>query len=315
MTPQHRHLSVNGITMHVAEQGEGPLVLLLHGFPESWYSWRHQISAIAAAGYRVVAPDQRGYCETDSPAAVDQYTILHLVGDMVALIEALGERSAVVVGHDWGAPVAWSTAQLRPDLVRGVVGLSLPPARRGPVPPLVAGRREHGDDFYMLHFQEPGFAESWLGKDLAATFRGIFAGAEASGDDAAPSIDRDIDPGSVTAALPGWLTENDLEAIVALYSAKGFAGGLNWYRNIDRNWELMAPWQDALITPPALYVVGDRDNVRTFCRIPDLQGLRKVAPALRGVIEIPNCGHWIQQERPAEVNEAILGFLRQLPPA
>jgi pimeloyl-ACP methyl ester carboxylesterase len=306
---------VNGITMHVAEQGEGPLVLLLHGFPESWYSWRHQIPALAAAGYRVVAPDQRGYCATDSPAAVDQYTIMHLVGDVVALVEALGERSAVVVGHDWGAPVAWCTAQLRPDLVRGVVGLSLPPARRGPVPPLVAGRQEHGDNFYMLHFQEPGFAESWLGKDLAATFRGMFVVAQASDGDAAPSIDGTTDPGRAATALPGWITDDDLATIVSLYAEKGFAGGLNWYRNIDRNWELMAPWQHALITPPALYVVGDRDNVRTFCRIPALNVLRKVAPALREVIEVPDCGHWTQQEQPDEVNKALLGFLRQLDPA
>ncbi|CUU59303.1 Pimeloyl-ACP methyl ester carboxylesterase [Parafrankia irregularis] len=315
MTPQHRHLHVNGITMHVAEQGEGPLVLLLHGFPESWYSWRHQIPAIAEAGYHVVAPDQRGYCATDAPSAVDQYTIMHLVGDVVALIDALGEKNAVVVGHDWGAPIAWCTAQLRPDLVRGVVGLSLPPARRGPVPPLVAAREEHGDDFYVLHFQEPGFAESWLGKDLATTFRGVFTGTEATDHEAAPSIDRDVTPGSVSAAKPSWITDADLAVIVDQYATKGFAGGLNWYRNIDRNWELMAPWQDALITPPALYVVGDRDNVRTFCRIPTLERMRALAPALRDVIEVPDCGHWTQQERPNEVNDAIVSFLRQLPPA
>jgi pimeloyl-ACP methyl ester carboxylesterase len=136
----HRQVSVNGITMHIAEQGEGPLVVLLHGFPESWYSWRHQFQPLADAGYRVVAPDQRGYGGTDRPAGVDQYTILHLVGDVVGLIHALGEKNAVVVGHDWGAIVAWNTALLRPDLVRGVVGVSVPPLPRGPVPPLVATR-------------------------------------------------------------------------------------------------------------------------------------------------------------------------------
>jgi pimeloyl-ACP methyl ester carboxylesterase len=313
MTLQHRTLSLNGITMHVVEQGEGPLVLLLHGFPESWYSWRHQIPAIAAAGYRVVAPDQRGYCGTDAPTAVDQYTMMHLVGDVVALIDALGEKSAVVVGHDWGAPVAWCTAQLRPDLVRGVVGLSLPPARRGPVAPMVAARKEHGDDFYMIHFQESGVAESWLEKDLAATFRGVLASA-ADGE-AAPALDHEPDFAGSATQRPSWVTEEDIAAFAGQYAANGFAGPLNWYRNIDRNWELMAPWQDALITPPALYILGDRDTVRTFCRIPTLDKLRKVAPALREVIELPDCGHWTQQERPDEVNEALIGFLRQLPPA
>ena len=145
----HRELTVNGIQMHIAEQGQGPLVLLLHGFPESWYSWRHQFQPLADAGFHVVAPDQRGYAGTERPASVDDYTILHLVGDVVGLIHALGEREAVVIGHDWGAPVAWHTALLRPDIIRGVAGLSVPPPRRAPAKPLGLLEQRFGQGFYQ----------------------------------------------------------------------------------------------------------------------------------------------------------------------
>ncbi|QFZ24354.1 alpha/beta hydrolase [Saccharothrix syringae] len=307
--PQHRELSVNGITMHVAEQGRGPLVLLLHGFPESWYSWRHQFGPLAEAGYRVVAPDQRGYGGTDRPEDVDAYTILHLVGDVVGLIAALGEREAVVVGHDWGAPVAWHTALMRPDLVRGVVGLSVPAVPRASRPPLRLLREQFGDDFYQLYFQRPGVADAELGRDPRATFRRVLGrapdGGTAPDSPATGFLDRFAEP----RVLPPWLTEADVDAFVDQYRRNGFTGGLNWYRNIDRNWELTAPWDGAVITPPGMFIDGDQDVVRGFM---PADALPRLVPNLRSVHHLAGCGHWTQQERPREVNGALLEFLSGL---
>src|ERR1700726_1924273 len=174
--PAHRFVETNGIRMHLAEQGEGPLVLLCHGFPESWYSWRHQVSALAAAGFRTVAPDMRGYGQTDRPEAIDQYTLLHLVGDMVGLLDALGAEQAVIAGHDWGAPVAWHAALLRPDRFRGVIGLSVPFRPRGSVRPTTVMPQTEDAVFYQLYFQQPGVAEAEYHRNVRAVFRsGIIA--------------------------------------------------------------------------------------------------------------------------------------------
>src|SRR5215207_5150996 len=172
----HRTIQTNGISMHIAEAGAGPLVLLLHGFPESWYSWRHQIAALAAAGFHAVAPDQRGYGQTDKPEPIEQYTQLHRVGDVIGLLDALGEEQAVVVGHDWGAPVAWNTALLRPDRVRGVVGLSVPFRPRGTSAPLTVLRRLLGEGFYQAYFQAPGVADAELARDVRDSLRRVLYG-------------------------------------------------------------------------------------------------------------------------------------------
>jgi pimeloyl-ACP methyl ester carboxylesterase len=306
--PPHRHVHVNGIDLHLAEQGEGPLVLLLHGFPETSYSWRHQLADLAAAGYRVVAPDQRGYGRSDQPQGIGDYTIFHLVGDVVALIRELGERQAVVVGHDWGAVVAWHAALLRPDVVRGVVGVSVPPLPRAPRPPLTITRERFGENFYQNYFQEPGVAEAGLGKDIRVTLRKTFAGVPNR--NPAPGGDGFLDMFADPETLPAWLTEQDLETYVDQFTRSGFTGALNWYRNIDRNWELTSPWQDAPITPPALYISGVNDIVRTFYSMGD--AARAIVPNLRGVIDVPDCGHWTQQEKPETVTDALLDFLRHL---
>jgi pimeloyl-ACP methyl ester carboxylesterase len=303
--PQHRHVRLNGIDAHIAEQGEGPLVLLLHGWPESWYSWRHQIDALAAAGYRVVAPDQRGYGASDRPAAIDQYSIFHLVGDVVALIRELGEERAVVVGHDWGSMVACNTALLRPAAVRGVVAVSIPPLPRGSLPPLTVTEQRFGKGFYQNYFQEPGVAEASLGKDVATTLRLTYCGIrkpEPSGG----FLGLFAEPET----LPAWLTEEDLATFVDQFTATGFTGGLNWYRNLDRNWELTAAWQDAPITPPSLCISGENDAMRTVYPMDD--AARAIVPNLRGVVDVPGCGHWTQQERPDVVTGALLEFLRGL---
>jgi pimeloyl-ACP methyl ester carboxylesterase len=316
----HRMIDVNGIRLHIAEQGEGPLVVLLHGFPESWHSWHHQFGPLAEAGFRVVAPDQRGYGRSDRPAAVEAYSILHLVGDVVGLIHALGEERAYVVGHDWGAPVAWHTALLRPDVVLGVAGLSVPPPFRGAEPPLAVMDRMFDGRFYWNYFNQPGVADAEFARDTRTTLRKFFYGAcgDAPGtvEDRQPLVDPErgwlatmTDPET----LPAWFTEEDLDTLAESFSG-GFTGALNWYRNIDRNWELTAPWHGAVVSAPALYVYGDRDPVPAFPGTPDLiAALPSLMPGLRRKpVELPGCGHWTQQERPHEVNAALLDFLTEL---
>ncbi|MER7771827.1 alpha/beta hydrolase [Kitasatospora sp. NPDC096140] len=315
---KHSDVEVNGVRLHLAEQGEGPLVLLLHGFPESWYSWRHQFGPLAEAGYRVVAPDQRGYARSEQPASVDAYTLLHLVGDVTALIGALGEERAVVVGHDWGAPVAWATAALRPDLVRGVAGLSVPPLPSGPTP-LALSRERFGEGFYQIYFQEPGRADAELAADPKSSFRRILGGISRDGEPRAwvvPEGMKLLDTVPEPARLPGWLTEADIDAFAADYARHGeraFTGGLNWYRNIDRNNELMAAFTGRRIEAPALYVTGEQDLVNAMVpREVMAYLLQQVTPRLHRHLRLPDTGHWTQQERPAEVNEALLDFLGSL---
>ena len=320
----HRHIETNGIRMHIAECGSGPLVVLCHGFPESWYSWRHQLAALSAAGYHAVAPDMRGYGQTDRPEQIDQYTLLHLAGDMVGLLDALGAADAVIVGHDWGAPVAWISALLRPDRFRGVVGLSVPFWQRFPMRPTSLMSQNEQAMFYQLYFQTPGLAEAEFERDVRRSIRSLLYSA--SGDAPRPPaagtagyevgmvprnggfLDRMVQPET----LPAWLTEADIDFYVSEFTRTGFRGGLNWYRNIDRSWELMAPFAGKQITVPALYVAGDRDLVVGFRGMNlILANLPRAVPNLRGAKFLPGCGHWTQQERAAEVNTAILDFLRQ----
>jgi epoxide hydrolase A/B len=311
--------------MHIAEAGAGPLVVLCHGFPESWYSWRHQLTALAQAGFHAVAPDMRGYGQTDRPEAVDQYTLFHLVGDIVSLLDQLEAPTAVIVGHDWGAPVAWHAALWRPDRFRGVVGLSVPfVPRRGKRPTSVMPQTKDAI-FYQLYFQEPGVAEAELEHDTDATIRTLLVGA--SGDSAPGSEPWQGAPGMVPrqsnwlrqigrpATLPHWLAEADVEFYAAEFKRTGFRGGLNWYRNIDRNWELLAPWTGAQVTVPALYLAGDRDLVVRFPGMDRLlPALQMFVPRLRVATTLPGCGHWTQQERPKEVNDSLLEFLKTLEP-
>jgi pimeloyl-ACP methyl ester carboxylesterase len=321
---KHRIVETNGIRMHVAELGAGPLVVLCHGFPESWYSWRHQLGALAAAGFRAVAPDMRGYGQTERPPDVDQYTLLHLVGDMVALLDALGERTAVIIGHDWGAPVAWHAALLRPDRFRAVVGLSVPFRPRAPIRPTTVMPQTEDAVFYQLYFQQPGVAEAELERDPRASIRKILywasgdsprrSGVPGTGDvgmlprDGGFLTGREDPP-----ALPSWLTEADIDFYADQFKRTGFQGGLNWYRNIDRNWELLAPWSGARVTVPALYVAGDRDLVVAFRGMDKLlPALEQFVPQLQGKIMLAGCGHWTQQERAAEVSATILRFLESL---
>ncbi len=325
LEPTHRIIETNGIRMHVAEQGEGPLVLLCHGFPELWYSWRHQLPALAAAGFQAVAPDMRGYGQTDRPEAIDQYSLLQLVGDMVGLLDALGHETAVIAGHDWGAPVAWHAALLRPDRFRAVIGLSVPFIPRGPDHPSRSFPETDDTVFYQSYFQSPGVAESDLEQDVRLTMHTLLY--EASGDAPRPAI-KPEQPGHVfmvprqggmmanrenPTTLPPWLTETDLEIYADQFKRTGYRGGLNWYRNIDRNWELMAPFAGLKITVPALLIAGDRDLILAFRGMDQIiANLSHNVPKLQKTLILPGCGHWTQEERPLEVNAAMLEFLRQL---
>jgi len=313
-------IEANGIKLLVAEAGSGPLVILCHGWPELRHSWRHQIPALAEAGYRVAAPDMRGFGGSDAPEAIEAYTILHNVGDMVALVGALGEKRAIIVGHDWGAPVAWHAALMRPDIFPAVVGMSVPYRPRGAGPPLKLLRDMGLETYYWIYFQAPGVAEAELERDVAATMRRLlYSGSgDAEGNrelglvlrPGKGLLDKTVDP----ERLPSWLSEEHLALMVAEYRRTGFRGGLNWYRNIDRNWEITAPWQGAVVTQPALFVAGTRDVViASKLGKAALEQMPRAAPGLKRQVLIEGAGHWIQQERPSEVNAALIGFLRDLP--
>jgi pimeloyl-ACP methyl ester carboxylesterase len=319
----HRTIGANGVHLHFVEQGEGPLIVLCHGFPESWYSWRHQLPALSAAGFRAVAVDMRGYGQSDRPEAIDQYTLLHLVGDTVGLLDALGVQQAVIAGHDWGAVVAWHAALLRPDRFRAVIALSLPFLQRSPVAPTLVMPRRKDAVFYLLHFQEPGVAEAELERDVRQTFLKVLGGGSVAGGPRERSVGGPVgmvprDGGLLSGrptptTLPNWLTEADIDFYVREFERTGFRGGLNWYGNIDRNWELLAPFEGAKVTVPALYMVGDRDLIMAFPGMDwVIANLANNVPRLRRKFILADCGHWTQQERASEVNAAMIDFLREL---
>jgi pimeloyl-ACP methyl ester carboxylesterase len=311
----HRTIAANGITIHIAEQGQGPLVLLLHGFPELWYSWRHQLPALAEAGYHAVAPDVRGYGHTDAPQAIESYSMLNLVGDAVGVLDALGVERAVVVGHDWGAPIAWHCALLHPDRFSAVVALSVPYVPRSQTPPVQALEQAFADNFfYILHFQEPGVAEAEIEADIRKAMRIMlyaWSGEAPKGTAGTPKpksaglLDRMPDP----EGLPPWFTEADLDYYVSEFERTGLRGGLNRYRNMDRDWEELAHLADAKVRQPALFIAGDRDPVLGFMRT---DAMKTRVPNLRKTVMLPGCGHWTQQERPSEVNRQLIEFLATL---
>ena len=266
---RHGIVHVNGIRLHYVEQGEGPLVLLVHGFPESWYSYRHQLPALAAAGYRALAIDVRGYGRSSAPTAVDAYRMVQHVADNVALVRALGEEQAVVVGHDWGAPIAWNSALMRPDVFRAVAGLSVPFAPAGDTRPTDAFRAMGGDEeFYIEYFQEPGRAEAELEEDVRMWLLGFYF--TASGDAPPPSraarwprsrgAARCATASPTRRPMPDWLTDDDLDVYAGEFERTGFTGGLNRYRNVDRDWEDLSVFRGRAIEVPALFVGGDRDG-------------------------------------------------------
>ncbi len=312
---KHRTVKTNGINMHIAEAGEGPLVLLLHGFPELWYSWRHQLPALAAAGYHGVAPDVRGYGRSDAPQPIEAYTMREHLADAIGILDALGADTAVIVGHDWGAPMAWNAAVLHPRRFRAVAALSVPFLRRPPAPPTQLFKQIFQDNFfYMLYFQEPGVAEAELEADPRCSMR-LFLFA-ASGDDTSAGAgfsgkkkgDKFLTGMIEPERLPAWLTEADVDYYANEFARTGFRGGLNRYRNMDRDWHELPQLEGAKVQQPALFIGGEKDGVLRFT---SLDAMKQNVPNLRDIIMLP-CGHWTQQERPAEVNAALLSFLKGL---
>jgi epoxide hydrolase A/B len=311
----HRYVEANGIRMHAVEVGSGFPVLLCHGFPELWYSWRHQLRALAEAGYRAIAPDQRGYGETDAPAGIEDYTTHHLVGDLTGLLDALEIDKAVVVGHDWGGQVAWQMALLAAHRVAGVVGVNTPYFPRLPVRPLaMMEAAAQGNFHYILYFQQPGVAEADLERDVRRTLRGFYQGPRADAAELlrnAPAGVLGPNQGGLVERLPDappsdFLTAADFEVFATAFERTGFRGGLNWYRNFDRNWELTAYLSGAKVTQPALMITAELDVV---LRPEMANGMEAWVPHLARTVLVKGSGHWTQQEKPAAVNAALLEFL------
>ncbi|RDG35517.1 alpha/beta fold hydrolase [Streptomyces corynorhini] len=317
---RHRSVPVSGGRIHLVEQGTGPLVLLVHGFPESWYSWRRQLPALAAAGYRAVAVDVRGYGRSSKPADVAEYRMTRLVEDNVEVVRALGAESATVVGHDWGSGIAAHSALLRPEVFTAVGLLSVPYAPRGGRRPTEAFAGIPGPgEFYVSYFQEPGRAEAEIEPDVRGWLAGIYAALSgdtvgnvgAGGVHFVPEGGRMRDRFAAD-PLPGWLSEDDLEVYAAEFERTGLVGALNRYRNVDRDWEDLAAYDGAPITQPSLFIGGTLDPTTTWMA----KALAAQSTTLPGLVSshlLEDCGHWVQQERSEEVNGLLLEWLRALP--
>ncbi|MGV9378544.1 alpha/beta fold hydrolase [Nonomuraea sp. NPDC003707] len=316
----HRSVPVPGGRIHVAEQGSGPLVLLVHGFPESWYSWRRQLPALAQAGYRAVALDVRGYGRSSKPATEDGYRMLALVEDNIALVRALGEESAVIIGHDWGSNIAATSALLHPEVFRAVGLLSVPYAPPGgPRPTGIFAQMGGDQEFYVSYFQEPGRAEAEMEPDVRGWLAGFYAALSAEtmpGPDAPdPHF---VSPGATlcdrfpSGRLPSWLTEDDLEVYAGEFERTGMTGALNRYRNMDRDWKDLADFNGAPIKQPSLFIGGSLDASTTWMA----DAINAYPATLPGLVSshlLDGCGHWIQQERPEEVNHLLTEWLTALP--
>ena len=310
-----RRVATNEIELNIAEAGKGPLVLLLHGFPESWYSWRHQFAPLSEAGYHVVAPDMRGYGKSDKPHDIKAYNQVEVVNDIIGLIPALGYDEAVVIGHDWGAPTAWATALYHPDKVRAVGALSVPFMPRSPVQPMPAMREMFKDQFfYQLYFFEPGVAEAEFEADIRTALKKFLIMAGGETDLTTLPVkgpDDDMFTGLPNPeTLPAWLSEADLDFYTNEFTRSGMRGPLNYYRNHDLTWELTKDAPDH-IDQPAFFIAGTNDGVILMAG-EALQAMPNHVRDLRINELIPGIGHWTQQEAPDVVNEFILKFLREL---
>jgi pimeloyl-ACP methyl ester carboxylesterase len=311
-------VDTNGVRLRVIEAGDrgAPVVVLAHGFPELAYSWRAQIPVLADAGYHVLAPDQRGYGGSSRPDAIEAYNIHELTADIVGLLDDVGAERAAWVGHDWGAIMVWNAPLLHPDRVAAVAALSVPVVPRAKVPPTQALRRTFGENFfYMLYFQEPGVADAELNGDPARSIRQVMFGQPAPGDQGAalrmvaPGPEGFIDRLAEPDGLPDWISQDELDHYISEFSRTGFTGGLNWYRNFDRNWETTPELAGAKISVPCLFIGGSADPVLSFTRRD--RAAQVITGPYREVM-IDGAGHWLQQERPDEVNAHLLHFLKGL---
>ncbi len=314
-TAHSRTVNLGSHQMHCMEAGQGPLVLMCHGFPESWYSWRHQLAPLAEAGYHAVAMDMRGYGGSYKPNEIDAYNQVDIAADIAGVIEATGHEQAVIVGHDWGAPAVWNTALLHPSKVTAVAGLSVPYTGRAETSPLLTLKTLFKDRFfYILYFQTPGTAEAELESDVRDFITRFYVMASKQGDGSfmlTKAADEPLLQGFEPAGnLPDWFSEQDLDYYTAEFEQNGFRGPLSWYRNLDRSWERTKQLSGKKITQPALFIAGEQDGV--IADRTSLDRMKDNFEDLRGIELIDQCGHWTQQEQPEKVNALLLNFLNSL---
>ncbi|KAF6163055.1 hypothetical protein GIB67_001383 [Kingdonia uniflora] len=312
---KHRTVTTNGISMHIVEKGSGPIVLLIHGFPQLWFSWNYQISELANHGYRVIAPDMRGYGDTDSPSDPALYTLFHLVGDLIGLLDELGGEQVFVVGHDWGAEIAWFLALFRPDKVKALVNMGIPfrpISSSSQIKPVEFLIQMFGQGFYVSQFQEPGRAEKALARYDCLTIMKKFLFIDAPDLLIAPLGVEIIDFLNTPSLLPTWITEEELEFCATKFQKSGFTGALNYYRSMNKNWELTKPWQGAKIMVPTKFIVGNKDTgFISFGTKEYIEGesFKNCVPDLEVVII--NGHHFIHQEKAEEVTNEILSFFNK----
>jgi pimeloyl-ACP methyl ester carboxylesterase len=309
-------IATNGISLHVTEQGSGPVVLFCHGFPDTSYTWRQQMKAVASAGYRAIAPDMRGYGRSSAPLDSNVYTPLHTAGDLIGLLDALKIPTAVIVGHDWGATHAWNAALMRPDRFKAVFCMSVPYGPRGDISVFEKMRNTgHQNDFYMFEQMKPEADEIWA--DAAVTIPGILYWASGS----APP-DKAWNPMDPTRSLhrpapgplPLWAEPNYVAHNIAEFTRTGFHGGLNYYRAAEPYFFLSGAYKGAQISQPCFYVTGKSDGLKSLYPPLSVTQLRVGAPNLLGIHEYDGVGHWVQHEASAEVSDQLVKFLRTVNP-
>jgi len=316
---KEKYFNLNNINIYAKEIGEGPLVIMVHGWPESWYSWRYQLKPIADLGYKVLAIDVRGYGQSSKPYEVEKYDMLSLVGDIINIINKENVENAILIGHDWGAPICWSTAALHPDKIKAVIGLSVPHARRGSISNIELWRQIYKDNFfYQTYFQAEGVAEKELEKDIGSSLRKIYYWISAEGHDAKvrTNFDKDselldglIDPDP----FPNWLSSNDLDFYINEFKNSGFRGPINRYRNQDRDWEKIPELSTLKIEVPSFFIGGGKDSVRKFLKGHDIyENPGKNCTNFYGKLIIEEAGHWVQQEAPQKTTDGIISFLKKI---
>jgi pimeloyl-ACP methyl ester carboxylesterase len=319
MSRHFEKIATNDVRLRCVVEGDGPLAIMVHGWPESWYSWRHQIEPVCQAGYRVVVPEVRGYGDSDAPEPIEAYDMENLIGDVLGLIDHFGEKQAVLIGHDWGAPIVWNTTALHPDRVRAVVAMSVPYAPRGKISSTQLWKKLYPNRFfYQLYFQEPGIAEAEFEADIRTALRKLYFSGSGDARKGIFSPDKPLDARMLDdipspEVLPAWLTEEDLDYYTAQFEKSGFRGPLNRYRNQDRDWENLTGLTNARITRPACFIAGSRDAVLRFVPGVDrVEYMKRWVDDLRLCKIIEGAGHWIQQERAQQVNAVVLQFLGTL---
>ena len=314
-----KYFYLDEIKIRAAEYGKGPPVIMVHGWPESWYSWRHQIKPIANLGYKVLAIDVRGYGGSTKPYEIEKYDMLSLISDIIGIIDAENEDKAILIGHDWGAPICWNTAALHPNKVKAVIGLSVPYTRRGVISNIELWKQLYeGKFFYQVYFQKEGIAEKELEKNISTSLRKIYYWASAEGYYDNVKSNSNINSGLLDGIpnpnpFPKWLSEKDLNYFTSEFEKSGFRGPINRYRNQERDWELIPELSSLKIEVPSFFIGGGKDGIRRFIKGYDFyENPGKYCSHFYGKLIIEKVGHWVQQEAPLETTDAIIKFLKKI---